>query len=450
MKSILITNATTINEGRSLIQDVRIKDGRIDTLGTDLSARKTDQIIDAKGLFLLPGMIDDQVHFREPGLTHKGTIASESRAAVAGGITSFMDMPNTIAPTTTMAALVEKYRIAETSAFSNYGFYFGATNDNIEAIKRLDPEKICGLKVFMGASTGNLLVDDPDVLEAIFSQSPVRVAVHCEDTPLIDAQTRHFKGIYGDAVPVFLHPVIRSQAACFKSSALAVELAKKHGTWLHVLHVSTEKELSLFSDAPIREKRITAEVCVHHLFFSDADYNMQGARIKCNPAIKTEKDRRALLTALKTGKLDVVGTDHAPHTLSEKQQPYLLAPSGLPLVQHALICLLEHVHNGDLSLETVVQRTSHGPAELFGIRERGYIREGFWADLVLVDMNQSTRVDDDPVYYHCGWTPFSGQTFRSRIVATLVSGHLAFLKGRLDPTPAGKPLVFTGCSLKTA
>ncbi|MDL2328361.1 dihydroorotase [Desulfosarcina sp. OttesenSCG-928-A07] len=442
MKRILIKGATTVNEGITAVRDIFIKEGRIHAIGSGLSGKNADQVIDGEGLFLLPGMIDDQVHFRQPGLTHKGTIASESRAAVAGGITSFLDMPNTVPPTTSIQALTEKYHMAEGTAFSNYGFYFGAANDNIEAIKSLDPEMTCGLKVFMGASTGNLLVDNPDALEQIFIHSPVLVAVHCEDTPTIDAAISHFKRIYGSDIPISLHPLIRSEAACFKSTSLAVELAKKHKTRLHVLHLSTEKELSLFSEKPLNEKHITAEVCAHHLFFSDKDYKDRGTLIKCNPAIKTEKDRFSLLTALKDGKIDVVGTDHAPHTLEEKQKPYLGAPSGLPLVQHALVCLLEHVHNGILSLETLVERMAHAPAQLLGIRERGYLREGYWADLVLVDMHQPTFVDKNPIYYQCGWTPFSGLTFRSKVAATLVSGHVAFLNGKLDPSPAGRRLVF--------
>ncbi|BBO90588.1 dihydroorotase [Desulfosarcina ovata] len=442
MTTILITNAMTVNEGRSVFQDVLIRGGRIDTLATNLSGRRVDRIIDADGRALLPGMIDDQVHFRQPGLTHKGDIASESKAAVAGGITSYMEMPNTSPSTTTIERLEEKHRIAAQGSFANYSFYLGGANDNIEVIKGLDPKSACGVKVFMGASTGNMLVDDPDALEQIFTHSPVIVATHCEHSPTIEAATRHYQAIHGKDIPVSLHPAIRSEAACYRSSRQAVELARRCNTRLHVLHLSTAKELELFSGQPLDEKRITAEVCVHHLFFSDADYAAKGTLIKCNPAIKTAQDQSGLLTALRDGVIDVVGTDHAPHTLAEKQQPYLKAPSGLPLAQHALVCLLEHVHDGVLTLETVVERTAHAPARLFDVQERGYLREGYWADLVLVDLNRPTRVDDQPVHYRCGWSPFAGRTFRSTVVATVVSGHLTYMEGTIDPLPAGQRLEF--------
>lgn len=442
MERILIVNALTVNEGRAVHQDLLIREGRIAAIGKDLAARAADRVIDADGRVLLPGMIDDQVHFREPGLTHKGCIASESRAAVAGGITSYMEMPNTVPPTTTVDLLEEKHRLAQDASFANYSFYLGGTNDNIEVIKRLDPQQTCGLKIFMGASTGNLLVDDPKALEQIFTHSPVIVATHCEDNAVIADNTRRFQAIHGENIPIVLHPAIRSEAACFRSTALAVDLARRHDARLHVLHLSTAKELSLFSSEPLGAKRITAECCVHHLFFSGTDYQAKGNLIKCNPAIKTEMDRRELVGALEVGTIDVVGSDHAPHTLAEKQQPYTKAPAGLPLVQHALVSLLEHVHCGALTLETVAQKTAHGPATLFGIQDRGYLREGFWADLVLVDMNRPTAVDDQPVYYRCGWTPFSGYAFQSRVWATLVSGHLAFFDGTINPQPAGMRLAF--------
>ncbi len=442
MASMLITNALTVNEGRSTHQDLLIRDGRIDAIGGDLSGRGADQVIDADGRALFPGMIDDQVHFREPGLTHKGDIRSESRAAVAGGITSYMDMPNTSPPTTTIDLLEEKHRIARYSSFANYSFYLGGANDNIEAVKRLDPKQACGVKVFMGASTGNMLVDDPVALEQIFTHSPTIVATHCEDSPTIDENTRRFLAIHGEDIPIALHPAIRSEAACYRSTALAVELARRCNTRLHVLHLSTAKELALLSSMPLEEKRITAEVCVHHLLFSGTDYRDKGNLIKCNPAIKTEADRRKLLAALQAGTIDVVGTDHAPHTLAEKQQSYIKAPSGLPLVQHALVSLLEHVHDRALSLEQVPEKTAHNPARLFAVKERGYLREGYWADLVLVDLKRPTVVDDQPVHYHCGWTPFAGRTFRSSVAATFVSGHLAFFDGKLDPKPKGMRLEF--------
>jgi dihydroorotase len=439
---MLITNALTVNEGRSTHQDLLIRDGRIDAIGGDLSGRGADQVIDADGRALFPGMIDDQVHFREPGLTHKGDIRSESRAAVAGGITSYMDMPNTSPPTTTIDLLEEKHRIARNNSFANYSFYLGGANDNIEAVKRLDPKQACGVKVFMGASTGNMLVDDPVALEQIFTYSPTIVATHCEDSPTIDENTRRFLAIHGEDIPIALHPAIRSEAACYRSTALAVELARRCNTRLHVLHLSTAKELALLSSMPLEEKRITAEVCVHHLLFSGTDYRDKGNLIKCNPAIKTEADRRKLLAALQAGTIDVVGTDHAPHTLAEKQQSYIKAPSGLPLVQHALVSLLEHVHDRALSLEQVPEKTAHNPARLFAVKERGYLREGYWADLVLVDLKRPTVVDDQPVHYHCGWTPFAGRTFRSSVAATFVSGHLAFFDGKLDPKPKGMRLEF--------
>lgn len=442
MTSILISNALMVNEGVSAAGDMLIRDGRIDAIGSTLSGSRADRVIDADGRLLLPGMIDDQVHFRQPGLTHKGDIASESRAAVAGGITSFMDMPNTAPPTTTIERLDEKFRFAAEGAHANYSFYLGGANDNIETIKRLDPSSACGVKVFMGASTGNMLVDDPEALEAIFTHSPVIVATHCEHSPTIAENTLRFQAIHGADIPISLHPAIRSEAACYRSTALAVELARRCGTRLHVLHLSTAKELGLFSDRPLDEKRITVEVCVHHLFFSGTDYGDKGTLIKCNPAIKTDVDRLSLLAALKAGIIDVVGTDHAPHTLEEKRQPYLKAPSGLPLVQHALVSLLEHVHDGVLSVETVVERTAHAPARLFNVRERGYLREGYWADLVLVDMNRPVAVDDQPVHYRCGWTPFAGRTFRSCVAATIVSGHLAYMDGEVNPEPAGKRLEF--------
>ena len=442
MSSIRIVNALTVNEGMSRHQDLLIRDGRIAAIGASVPGSGAERVIDAAGRVLLPGMIDDQVHFREPGLTHKGDIASESRAATAGGITSYMEMPNTSPPTTTIERLEEKFRIAGRTSFANYSFYLGGANDNIESVKALDPRAACGVKVFMGASTGNMLVDDPVALEQIFTHSPVIVATHCEHSPTIDANTRRFQAIHGDDIPMALHPAIRSEEACYRSSALAVALAERCRTRLHVLHLSTARELALFSRRPLAEKRITAEVCVHHLYFSGVDYREKGTLIKCNPAIKTRRDQRALLQALQDGTIDVVGTDHAPHTLAEKKQPYCDAPSGLPLVQHALVSLLEHVHDGVFSLETLVEKIAHAPARLFDVKERGYLREGYWADLVLVDMNRPTVVDEEPVHHRCGWSPFAGRRFRSSVTATFVSGHAAFIDGMFDPQPAGKRLTF--------
>jgi dihydroorotase len=442
MKRILIVDARIVNEGAIHTGDLLVENGRIQAIGGDLSGRTADVRIEAGGRLLLPGMIDDQVHFREPGLTHKGDIFSESRAAVAGGITSFMEMPNTVPPTITIERLEEKFAIAARNAFANYSFYLGGANDNIDEIERLDPASACGVKVFMGSSTGNLLVDDPAALAAIFARSPVLVATHCEDDAIIDENARRFRDRYGEAVPMRRHPEIRSADACFASSSLAVDLAKTHGTRLHVLHLTTAREMALFSPGPVDGKQITAEVCVHHLFFSDADYGPLGARVKCNPAVKTAEDREALIQAVADGRIDVVATDHAPHTLEEKDAPYFQSPSGLPLVQHALVSLLEQVHGGRLSLERVVECTAHSPARLFDIRDRGFIREGYWADLVLVDMDHPWRVAPEGVLYKCGWSPFEGQTFRSSVDATIVSGHLAYDRGRVDPAPSGMRLAF--------
>ena len=442
MKRILIADARIVNEGKIQAGDVLVQNGRIEALGGDLSRRHADIVIEAGGRVLLPGMIDDQVHFREPGLTHKGDIFSESRAAVAGGITSFMEMPNTAPPTTTIARLEEKFAVAAQHAFANYAFYLGGANDNVDEIERLDPASVCGVKVFMGSSTGNLLVDDPQALEAIFSRSPVLVATHCEDDGIIAKNAAIFRKRYGEAVPMRCHSEIRSEAACFSSSALAVALAKKHGTRLHVLHLTTEKEMELFAPGPVEGKRITAEVCVHHLLFCHADYERLGARIKCNPAIKTAQDRHALIRAVCEDRIDIIATDHAPHTREEKDNPYFSCPSGLPLVQHALVGLLEYVHQGLFPLIRVAEKTAHAPARLFNIRDRGFIREGYWADLVLVDMDRPWRVEPEGVLYKCGWSPFQGRTFRSSVEATMVSGHLAYFRGEVDPVPAGMRLEF--------
>ncbi|MFO7714730.1 dihydroorotase [Desulfosarcina sp.] len=442
MTTTRIVNALTVNEGTTSHQDLLIRNGRIAAVGGRLSGSASDRVIDANGMALFPGMIDDQVHFREPGLTHKGDIGSESRAAVAGGITSYMEMPNTLPPTTTIERLEHKHRIARNSSFANYSFYLGGANDNIEAIKMLDPNQACGVKVFMGASTGNMLVDDPMTLEQIFTHSPIIVATHCEDSPTIAENTRRFEIIYGEDIPITLHPAIRSEAACYQSTALALDLARRCDTRLHILHVSTAKELALLSSKPLVEKRITAEVCVHHLHFRGSDYREKGNLIKCNPAIKTETDRQQLIMALQEGRIDVVGTDHAPHSLAEKQQTYLRAPSGLPLVQHAFVSLLEHVHDGALTLAQVAEKTAHNPAKLFEVKDRGYLREGYWADLVLVDLNRSGVVDDQPIHYRCGWTPFAGRTFRSTVTATFVCGHLAYIDGKINPEPRGMRLEF--------
>lgn len=437
---LLIKNAAIVNEGEILEGDVRIRGGRIDAVGPDLSARGPARVIDADGRHLFPGFIDDQVHFREPGLTHKGDIASESAAAVAGGITSFMDMPNVSPPTITREALAAKYRLADGRARANFAFYLGATNDNVDEISRLDPGEACGVKVFMGASTGNMLVDDPAALEQIFARAPVLIATHCEDSPMIRSNEAAFRKRYGDQVPMSAHPLIRSEEACYKSSSLAVDLASRHSARLHVLHLTTARELELFDAGPTGGKSVTTEVCVHHLFFDDSRYDELGSRIKCNPAIKTVADREGLLDGLLQGRIDVIATDHAPHTLEEKNRPYFEAPAGLPLVQHALLSLLEHYHDGRLPLELIVSKTSHAVAELFGIADRGFIREGYWADLVLVNLAGETQVSDDEVLYRCGWSPFRGYRFRSSIDLSVVNGQVAYEDGALTGAVAGRRL----------
>lgn len=442
MKRILIANATIVNEGIRKACDVYLADGRIAAIGGDLSGRPADRVIDASGKHLLPGLIDDQVHFREPGLTHKGDIGSESMAAVAGGITSFMEMPNTQPPTLSRELLEEKVAIAERSSYANFAFYLGASNDNLEEVKALDPRAACGVKIFMGASTGNMLVDDPETLDGIFAHSPVIVATHCEDTPTILKNEAEYKSRYGDDPPARLHARIRSAEACYRSSQLAVELARRNKTQLHILHLTTAREIELLSDAPLSGKSITGEVCVHHLFFDERDYDTRGNRIKCNPSIKTREDRAALRRAVREGRIDVIATDHAPHTKEEKAQPYFRSPSGLPLVQHALLSLLDLVNQGIFSLETVVEKACHAPARRFDVRNRGFIREGFWADLVLVDLGDRAPVSDDPILYRCGWSPFEGHTFPARIAATWVSGQLVYENGRITGPPRGHRLRF--------
>jgi len=424
-KSTLIKNATLVNEGTEFVADLRITGQRIELIEKDISAKAGEQIIDAEGYWLLPGMIDDQVHFREPGLTHKGNIASESRAAVAGGITSFMEMPNVDPSTTTIEALENKFQLAEQSALANYSFYLGATEDNLEEIKRLDVSRHCGVKVFMGASTGDLLVEAPQALDAIFRESPTLIVTHCESGPIMQRNMQDYKNA-GIQPTITDHPKIRSVEACYASSSYAVGLAKKFNSQLHVLHITTEKELSLFEASPIDYKRITAEACVHHLWFSEEDYPDRGNMIKCNPAIKAASDRAALIQALHTGQIDIIATDHAPHTWDEKQAEYIKAPAGLPLVEHALLSLLDHVRNQKLSLQQVVEKVCHNPAIRYGIAERGYLREGYFADLVLVDPNNSTPVTHSNCHYHCGWTPFDGHTFSSRILSTWVNGDQVF------------------------
>ncbi|MGB5830421.1 MAG: dihydroorotase, partial [Thiohalocapsa sp.] len=409
MSSLLITNADIVNEGRRFEADLLIKDGRIAAVGGDLQGRAADRVIDAAGRLLIPGMIDDQVHFREPGLTHKADFTSESRAAVAGGITSFMEMPNSNPPTLDLERLEAKHARAAEVSRANYSFYLGASNDNIGAIRAVRVGQCCGVKVFMGASTGNMLVNDKQALDAIFADSPLLIATHCEDTPIIQANEAEYRQRYGEDVPMSAHPLIRSALACLKSSTLAVELSRRHDARLHVLHITTARELELFAPGPVTGKRITAEACVHHLYFDDRDYDEKGTLIKCNPAIKTPQDRDGILAAVSEDRIDVIATDHAPHTLEEKAGTYFKAPAGLPLVQDALPSLFEHVHSGRLKLETLVHKTSHAVAECFGIEERGYIREGYWADLTLVELDSAYNREREQVLYKCGWSPFEGR-----------------------------------------
>jgi len=442
-QSIAIINANIVNEGSIKQADLLIESGRIQEVGNDISVGATTDIIDAEGMYLLPGLIDDQVHFREPGLTHKGGIFSESAAAVAGGVTSFMDMPNVNPPTVTRDLLSKKYKLAEGKAHANYAFYLGATNNNLDEIKGLQPGDACGVKVFMGASTGNMLVDDDDALEKIFSECPVLIATHCEDTPLINKNLELLRKKYKTSqIPVSEHPNIRSVEACYKSSSKAVGLARKFGTRLHVLHLTTETELSLFDSINHRDKHITAEVCVHHLHFNDSSYADLQQLIVCNPAIKTEDDQVALMQAVNNDLIDIIATDHAPHTLEEKNQPYPDCPSGLPLVQHSLLLLLEFFQQGKMSLETIVAKTSHNVAEIYGVKDRGFIREGYWADLVLIDLNASTKIRRENLLYECGWSPFENQTFNSMINKTFVNGELIFDEGTILSQPLGRRLEF--------
>ncbi|WP_266362811.1 dihydroorotase [Tellurirhabdus rosea] len=443
MSTLLIINARLVNEGQIRDADVFVKDGFIEQIGTGLSGLSADQVIDAAGQYLLPGVIDDQVHFREPGLTHKATIGSEARAAVAGGTTTFMEMPNTVPNALTQELLAEKYAIAERSSIANYSFFMGTSNDNLEEVLRTDPKNVCGVKIFMGSSTGNMLVDKVNVLEEVFRQSPMLIATHCEDEATVRAAAERYRAEYGDDAPARIHPLVRDEEACYKSSSLAVELAKRYNTRLHILHLTTAKELSLFrNDIPLAEKRITSEVCVHHLWFSADDYDRLGNRIKCNPAIKAPHNRAALWEALLDDRLDIIATDHAPHTWAEKQESYWHAHAGLPLVQHSLLLMLEAAQQGRITLEKVVQKMSHAPADCFRIDRRGYVREGYWADLVLVDLGQTSTVSKENILYKCGWSPLEGETLRAAVTHTIVSGQVAYEKGRLDDSVRGKRLAF--------
>ncbi|MDR6944637.1 dihydroorotase [Mucilaginibacter pocheonensis] len=442
MANILIKAATVVNEGRQYVTDILVKDGFIERIDANIDVH-ADEVINAEGLHLLPGCIDDQVHFREPGLTHKANIYSESRAAVAGGITSFMEMPNTVPNTLTQDLLEDKYQIASRNSLANYSFFMGASNDNLDQVLRTNAANVCGIKVFMGSSTGNMLVDNPNTLDKLFAQSPMLIAVHCEDEATVKRNLNHYKELLGENIPVRLHPIIRSEEACYLSSSLAVELAKKHNTRLHILHISTAKETHLFDNKiALKDKRITAEACVHHLWFTDADYETKGNFIKWNPAVKTINDRDAILQAVLDGRIDVIATDHAPHTLEEKALPYLQAPSGGPLVQHALPTMLQLYHQGKISLEQIAEKMAHNVATCFRIDRRGFIREGYWADLVLVNLNKLWNVNKDNILYKCGWSPFEGITFDSKIAYTLVSGNIAFANGSLIEGNHGNRLNF--------
>jgi dihydroorotase len=443
-KAIIFKNATVVNEGRQVVTDVYVKDGIIQKIGQGLSADHGAEEIDLTGMLLLPGCIDDQVHFREPGLTHKGNLASESRAAVAGGITSFMEMPNTVPNALTQELLQDKYNIAANCSPANYSFFMGASNDNLDEVLKTSHQDVCGIKIFMGSSTGNMLVDREATLEGLFREvPPMLIATHCEDEGTIRANIEKYKAIYGEDVPIEMHPVIRNEEACYLSSSLAVRLAKKFNTRLHILHISTAKEIELFDNTlPLEDKMITAEACIHHLWFSDEDYATKGNYIKWNPAVKKASDRAAIMQAVLDNRIDVIATDHAPHTIEEKEQTYFKAPSGGPLVQHALLAMLEKSLNGEIALERVVEKMAHAPATLFRIDRRGYIREGYFADLVVVDPRSKTEVTKESLLYKCGWSPFEGTTFQNKIHSTYVNGNCVYANGSVREGSIGMRMKF--------
>tara|TARA_B110000908_G_scaffold170057_1_gene228588 strand:+ start:4154 stop:5500 length:1347 start_codon:yes stop_codon:yes gene_type:complete len=443
MESTLIKNATIINENKIFKGDVLIENGIIATISSEIIPTDTIEVIDAKGCYLIPGFIDDQVHFREPGLTHKANIETESRAAIAGGITTFIEMPNTVPQATTQDLLEDKFKIAAKDSYANYSFMFGGTNNNLEELLKTDPKKVAGIKLFLGSSTGDMLVDNEEVLEKIFSSTKMIISVHCEDEATIRKNTAAHIEKYGDDIPMKYHPIIRSEEACYLSSSKAIKLAKKTGARLHIFHLSTEKETHLFrNDIPLEEKQITSEVCVHHLWFSDKDYEEKGTHIKWNPAVKTEADRQGLWKALLDDRIDVLATDHAPHTLEEKNNIYTKAPSGGPLVQHAIVALLEKVKEGVIPIEKLVEKMSHNPAKLFQIEKRGFIKEGYFADIVLIDVNKPQTVSKDNILYKCGWSPFEGITFSSTITHTFVNGNLIYDNGIFNDEIKGKRITF--------
>lgn len=441
---ILIKNATIVNEGKKFVSDLLINNDLIEKVAENIEAVTVDKILDAEGKYLLPGVIDDQVHFREPGLTHKGCIKSESRAAIAGGVTTFIEQPNTVPNAVTQELLEDKYQIAAKTSYANYGFMMGGTNDNLEEVLKTNPRNVPGIKLFLGSSTGNMLVDNPETLEKIFSSTKMLICVHCEDEATIRKNTEDYKAKYGDDIPVKYHHLIRSEEACYLSSSKAIELAKKTGARLHIFHVSTAKETELFrNDIPLEEKKITAEVCVHHLTFTDSDYETKGSLIKWNPAVKTQKDKDGLWEALLDDRIDVIATDHAPHTWEEKQNPYTSCPSGGPLVQHSLAVMLENALRGKITIEKVVEKMCHNPAKLFRIEKRGFIREGYKADIVLVDPKQNWKVEKDNILYQCGWSPLEGESFHSKVTHTFVNGQLAYENGTIAEKNYGERVLYT-------
>ena len=443
MTNYVLKNAQIVNEGRIIASDLRIENGRIAKIATDITPTPGDIVLDVKGKHVFPGMIDDQVHFREPGLTHKATIASEARAAVAGGVTSFMEMPNTVPNALTQALLADKYAIAAAGSLANYSFFMGAGNDNLEEVLKTNSRDVCGIKIFMGSSTGNMLVDNAQTLEKLFSSCEMLIATHCEDEPTVRARTALFKEKYPENAPAYIHPLVRNEEACYLSSSMAVDLAKKNNTRLHILHISTEEELALFETGKaVKDKKITAEVCVHHLWFDAAQYDTLGNQIKCNPAIKDARHKTALRKALVSGELDIIATDHAPHTWEEKSQEFWKSPSGLPLVQHPLLLMIDLAKEGHISLELIAEKTAHAVADCFQIEDRGYIREGYWADLAIVDLNKPLTVSKENILYQCGWSPLEGHTLSASVEHTFVSGHLAYSQGSFDESKTGKRLLF--------
>lgn len=441
MDSLIIKNTSIVNEGKIIQGDVWIKNGKIQQIDGTIDANAKE--IDGEGLHLMPGIIDDQVHFRDPGLTHKGDLYTEPKAAVAGGVTSFMEMPNTKPPALTQELLEEKYQTAAQKSLANYSFFMGASNDNLDEVLKTDPTRICGIKAFMGSSTGNMLVDNPVTLEDLFKNAPCLIATHCEDETTIRENLELFKAKYGEQIPMDQHPIIRSPQGCLISSSLAMDLAKKNDARLHILHISTKDELSLFrNDIPLKDKRITSEVCVHHLYFNASQYASLGSGIKCNPAIKSADHQEALFPALLDNRLDIIATDHAPHTIEEKANPYLNCPSGVPLIQHSLTLMLDFYHKGKISLERIVEKMCHAPAICFDVAQRGYLREGYFADLVLVDINKEWEINKDNIHYKCGWSPLEGQSFRGQIQKTFINGHLAYDNGKFDESKLGMRLEF--------